>query len=98
VTRRVFLTSPKWLAVLRIDAVSSTLLSDSGARLPPGLLSLGGRPDDQDVFEANDGFAIDNSLEAARRLAFALEKARQMGLAGPVIEGRAVGAERKGGG
>jgi hypothetical protein len=37
----------------------------------------------------------DRLLEAARRLAFALEKARQMGLVGPVIEGSAVGAERK---
>ena len=40
-------------------------------------------------------FNGDNSLEAARRLAFALEKARQMDLAGPVIEGGAVGAQRK---
>jgi hypothetical protein len=37
----------------------------------------------------------DNALEAARRLAFALEKARQMGLAGPVIEGSAVGPEER---
>jgi hypothetical protein len=52
-------------------------------------------PVSQSVTVNQVNFNGDNSLEAARRLAFALEKARQMGLAGPVIEGSAVGAERK---